>query len=170
MTKILIILKKRTLYLYKNGQIIRSFPVAIGKPATPTPLGNFSIINKIKNPYNKVLGSRWMQFTHRMHGIHGTNQPWSIGKAVSSGCVRMYNHDAEFVYDQVNIGTPIEIKENNTAYNQKNQSFIYYTVKNGDTLYRIAQKFNTTAKLISKANNSINSHLIFPGQKIKIPN
>jgi nucleoid-associated protein YgaU len=169
MAKILIILNERTLYLYQNNQVIRSFPVAIGKPSTPTPTGNFSIINKLKNPYNKALGTRWMQFTHQMHGIHGNNQPSSIGKAISNGCVRMYNKDAEFLYDRVSIGTPVEIKQNRTGLgNGSNQS--YYIVKAGDTLYQIAKKFNTTVEKIIKINPNIkNKNSIYPGQRIKIP-
>ncbi|WP_018248286.1 L,D-transpeptidase family protein [Orenia marismortui] len=166
MAKILIVLNERMLYLYQNNKIISSFPVAIGKESTPTPTGNFSIINKTKNPYNKALGSRWMQFTHKMHGIHGTNKPWLIGQAVSHGCVRMYNKDAEFVYKRIDIGTPVEIK-----YNHNNsRGFLYYTVKNGDTLYKIAKNHNTTVNKLLKINKQIkNKNSIYPGQLIKIP-
>ncbi|PRX26485.1 LysM domain-containing protein [Orenia metallireducens] len=170
MAKILIILDERTLYLYQNNQVVRSFPVAIGKASTPTPTGNFSIINKLKNPYNKALGTRWMQFTHRMHGIHGNNQPSSIGKAISNGCVRMYNKDAEFLYDRVSIGTPVEIRQNRRTDSKNKSGYSYYTVKTGDTLYQIAKKFNTTVEKIIAINPNIkNKNTIYPGQQIKIP-
>ncbi|AGB41617.1 hypothetical protein Halha_1680 [Halobacteroides halobius DSM 5150] len=166
MSKILIILNQRRLYLYQGRQVDRSFPVAIGKDSTPTPTGNFSILNKIKNPYNPALGSRWMQFTRRMHGIHGTNQPWLIGQAVSHGCVRMYNQDAEYIYDRVEVGTPVEIikSQSNTT-----RDFFYYTVEPGDTLYKIANSFNTTVNVIVDLNKIENKNLIYPGQKLKIP-
>ncbi|WP_027339781.1 L,D-transpeptidase family protein [Halonatronum saccharophilum] len=169
MKRIVIILNERRLYLYEGDKMLRSFPVAIGKADAPTPTGTFHIINMTKNPYNKALGTRWMQFTHRMHGIHGTNAPWSIGKAVSKGCVRMYNHDAEYLYDQVQVGTEIKIKSNSTKRDKDYENFKYYTIQPGDTLYKIAKRFNTTIEEIIKINRISNKNLIHPGQKIKIP-
>ncbi len=169
MTEILLILNKRKLFLYENNRIVRSFSVAIGKAGTPTPTGTFTIINKIKNPYNPVLGSRWMQFTPQMHGIHGTNQPWLIGQAVSNGCVRMYNQDAEFLFSRISTGTTLKINNNNSSETNYN-NFIYYIIKRGDTLYKIAKKYNVSVKDIIKVNNIKDSHRIHPGQKIKIPN
>lgn len=110
MSQILIVLAERKLYLYFNNSLDKILPVAIGKESTPTPTGSFSIINKIIEPYNPALGSRWLQFSYQMHGIHGTNQPQLIGKAVSHGCVRMYNQDVEYIFSKVSIGTPVEIK------------------------------------------------------------
>ncbi|GAB6100523.1 hypothetical protein JCM16358_24020 [Halanaerocella petrolearia] len=169
MSKILIILNQRRLYLYQQGRVVNSFPVAIGKPSTPTPIGNFSILNKVKNPYNPALGTRWMQFTSREHGIHGTNKPWLIGQAVSHGCVRMYNRDAEYVYDRVQVGTPVEIRASRSNNVSSDRDFFYYTVKRKDTLYKIAQRFNTTVDRIAKLNKLKNRRLIHPGQKLKIP-
>ncbi len=94
-----------------NNKAIASYPVAIGKPATPTPVGNFRIINKIFQP-GGILGTRWMQFTPQQHGVHGTNKPWLIGQAVSHGCVRMHNQDVEQVYNKVRIGDQIVIRQN----------------------------------------------------------
>ncbi|MCK8826743.1 L,D-transpeptidase family protein [Natroniella acetigena] len=171
MAKILIILNERKLYLLQDNQVTNSFPVAIGKPATPTPPGNYRIINKIKNPSNPALGTRWMQFTTRMHGIHGTNNPASIGTAASLGCVRMYNHDAEYLYSQVKVGTPIEIKQQQTRNpDNPDNNLTYYTVQPGDSLYQIAKKFNTTVQELVRLNNLSNQDLIYPGQRLKIPN
>lgn len=97
----------RTLTLFSGSAIVGVFPVAIGKPATPTPLGNFSIIEKRMNP-GGAFGARWMRF-YNGYGIHGTNNPASIGKAVSNGCVRMFNHDVIQVYNKVDYGTPVRI-------------------------------------------------------------
>jgi lipoprotein-anchoring transpeptidase ErfK/SrfK len=97
----------RTLTLFRGGAIVGVYPVAVGKASTPTPQGTFSIIEKRMNP-GGAFGARWMRF-YGGNGIHGTNNPASIGKAVSHGCVRMYNRDAIQVYSQVEIGTPVRI-------------------------------------------------------------
>jgi L,D-transpeptidase ErfK/SrfK len=102
----------RTLTLFKNGAAIRTYPVAVGKPATPTPLGNFSIIEKRMNP-GGAFGARWMRFAGG-NGIHGTNNPSSIGKAISHGCVRMHNRDVIEVYSKVDYGTPVRVIGNST--------------------------------------------------------
>nr|WP_094549199.1 L,D-transpeptidase [Petroclostridium xylanilyticum] len=98
----------RTLTLYRNGSVYKTYPVAVGKPSTPTPKGTFTILNKAVNP-GGPFGARWMGFTRRGHGIHGTNNPASIGKAVSHGCVRMYNKDVIELYNLVPIGTTVKI-------------------------------------------------------------
>lgn len=97
---------ERSLGLFEGGRLIRKYPVAVGKPETPTPLGTFRILEKVMNP-GGVLGTRWMAFTYEMHGIHGTNHPELIGQAVSHGCVRMYNENVEELYGMVDIGTPV---------------------------------------------------------------
>lgn len=98
----------RTLTLYRNGQWVKSYPVAVGKPSTPTPKGNFTIVNKALNP-GGPFGTRWMGLSKPHYGIHGTNNPSSIGKAVSNGCIRMYNKDVNKLYDFVPIGTVVKI-------------------------------------------------------------
>jgi len=172
-TQINIALAKRKLILKIEDNIFSTYPVAIGKPSTPTPTGDFKIINKIKNP-GGALGSRWMQFTWRQHGIHGTNQPQSIGQAVSLGCVRMYNHDVEAVYDRVKINTPIKIRhyfesDKEPTDNPYKDNALIYTVKKGDTLWKISQQFNVTVKSI-KTVNQLTGDIIYPGQKLIIPN
>jgi len=79
MVKILINLAQRRLYLYKNEQALNSYPVAIGKPNTPTPPGTYHIVTKIVNPHLTVLGTRWMGLSIPRYGIHGTPAPWTIG-------------------------------------------------------------------------------------------
>lgn len=69
---ILITKSVRQLTLYNNRTPLRQYPVAIGKPATPTPEGNFAIAIKIMNP-GGVLGTRWMGLNYDSYGIHGTN-------------------------------------------------------------------------------------------------
>lgn len=88
-------------YIYPG---IKSF----GKPSTPTPLGNFKIVNKVINP-GGPFGVRWMGLSIPGYGIHGTNNPPSIGTRASNGCIRMYNKDVIEVFNKVPIGTPVQI-------------------------------------------------------------
>jgi hypothetical protein len=57
------------------------------------------------------LGSRWLGLSRRGYGIHGTNEPESIGKQESPGCIRMHNADVEEVFDVVSVGTPVTMIE-----------------------------------------------------------
>jgi len=98
----------RRLRLMRDGWVVYDFSVAVGKPSTPTPVGHFRILEKVMNP-GGPFGTRWMRFTDRGHGIHGTDQPWLIGQAVSNGCIRMRNEDVELLYGEVHIGTPVII-------------------------------------------------------------
>jgi L,D-transpeptidase ErfK/SrfK len=103
-------LSKRELILKEGEQILKTYPVAVGKPSTPTPVGNWRIIQKTVNP-GGAFGARWMRLNISWggYGIHGTNDPESIGKAVSHGCVRMYNEDVIELYDIVPLGTEVNI-------------------------------------------------------------
>lgn len=107
MKRIVISLAERRLYLFEEEKIIRSYPVAIGQPLSPTPIGTFSIRHKLMNP-GGPFGTRWMSFQPH-YGIHGTNRPSLIGQPASNGCVRMFNKDIEDLYHFVEVGTLIEI-------------------------------------------------------------
>lgn len=107
---IVIDISDRKLSLYLDGQLNRTFPVAVGKKSTPTPAGNWTITKK--GLWGRQFGGYFMQLSvpSGIYGIHGTNKPWSIGKAVSNGCIRMYSQDARYVYNLVSIGTVVKIK------------------------------------------------------------
>jgi lipoprotein-anchoring transpeptidase ErfK/SrfK len=100
----------RTLTLFRNGKWYKSYKVAVGKPSTPTPRGTFKIVEKAINP-GGPFGVRWLGLSAPGgdYGIHGTNNPSSIGKAVSNGCVRMYNKDVLELANTVPIGTVVKI-------------------------------------------------------------
>lgn len=100
----------RRLTLLKNGIVFKTYPIAIGKPSTPTPKGTFKIINKAVNP-GGPFGARWIGLNapNGDYGIHGTNNPSSIGKAVSNGCIRMYNNNVIELFNLVPIGTIVTI-------------------------------------------------------------
>lgn len=122
-SKIIINLPSRTLAYYEDGALVKEYLVAIGKPSTPTPVGEFQIQEKIINPVwyppdkkgwavlsgpANPLGYRWMGIGGN-YGIHGTNMPWSIGSVVSNGCIRMFEEQAEELFDKVAIHTPVYI-------------------------------------------------------------
>ena len=118
----LVSIPDRKLALVENGRVIRIYRVAVGKAATPSPVGSFKIVNRVTNPAyyhkgqvieagkNNPVGSRWMGLTAKGYGIHGTNQPHSIGKAASTGCIRMGQHDLEELFELANVGDTVEIR------------------------------------------------------------
>lgn len=106
---ILIHTSRRSLQLYEGQQLLQSYSIAIGKTATPTPYGRFSIANKHLNP-GGVFGSHWLGLSISNYGIHGTNNPSSIGQSVSKGCIRLQNHDIEKLFPMINVGTPVIIQ------------------------------------------------------------
>lgn len=107
--RIVIDVRNLQLILFKDNLQLKNFPIAIGKPGTPSPVGNWEIISKEK--WGEGFGSRWLGLNvpFGMYGIHGTNNPGSIGNIISSGCIRMFNNDVEQVYNLVQIGTPVHI-------------------------------------------------------------
>jgi len=101
-------LTSRQLKLYRDGTLAKSYPVGIGKMLTPTPTGTYNIVNKVPNP-GGPFGDMWMGLSKPTYGIHGTNDPSSIGHYVSHGCIRMYNHDVLELASLVPLGTPVTI-------------------------------------------------------------
>lgn len=110
-------LSKRRLYLYDGTRLVKTYPVGVGKIAAQTPRGDFHIINKVPYPNSykggplSVFGTFWLGLNKPHYGIHGTNNPVSIGKYVSRGCIRMYNKDVEELARKVPIGTPVKINK-----------------------------------------------------------
>ncbi|MDI6812099.1 MAG: L,D-transpeptidase [Desulfitobacteriaceae bacterium] len=102
---------QRLLELYEGPRLLGRYPIAIGRAGTPTPEGRFTIAEKRTNP-GGVFGSRWLGLSSAHYGIHGTNNPASIGQAVSKGCIRMHNRDVERLFEKVAPGTPVNIYRN----------------------------------------------------------
>jgi lipoprotein-anchoring transpeptidase ErfK/SrfK len=100
---------RRRIELYEGNRLIRNYPIAVGKGTTPTPQGRFTIASKTAYP-GGIFGSHWMGLSIPHYGIHGTNNPSSIGQAVSKGCIRMHNRDVENLFQYVEIGTPVIIQ------------------------------------------------------------
>ena len=118
---VVVSLEDRKLALVEDGQVKKVYTVAIGKPSTPSPVGTFTIQRRVKNPVyqheGKVVqpgpanpvGTRWMGLSVKGYGIHGTNEPKSIGKAASHGCIRMARKDLEEMYEMVHVGDTVEL-------------------------------------------------------------
>jgi lipoprotein-anchoring transpeptidase ErfK/SrfK len=119
-------LNERKVYVYKGSQIVATYPVAIGKKGRETPTGEWQVMETLVNPgwtnfntgkmmppgKNNPLGSRWIGFWtdgKDTIGFHGTNKPDSIGKAVSSGCVRMHDKDVQALYPLIKVGTIVRV-------------------------------------------------------------
>ena len=161
----------RKLHFVKGQREIIVYPVAVGKPATPTPAGTYHIINKVVNP-GGVLGTRWMglDIPNGPYGIHGTFQPDSIGKAISNGCIRMYNQDIENIFSQVFLGTTVVINPGSPGPGFPGQGeYITYVVKPGDTLWQIAAQYGLSADQLASYNNITDPNNLQVGQELRIP-
>lgn len=99
---------KRELKLYDGNQLLKQYPIAVGRMVTATPVGTYKIVNKQLNP-GGPFGAYWMGLSRPHYGIHGTNDPTSIGKSVSHGCIRMYNKDVLELSQLVLYGTTVKI-------------------------------------------------------------
>lgn len=109
-TSILIDLEKLTLTVLDGNRPFREYPVAVGKPGTPSPIGEWKIIDKSYD-WGGAFGVRYMGLNVPWgnYGIHGTNNPWSIGTAASAGCIRMFNEDVIQVFEWAPVGTRVRI-------------------------------------------------------------
>jgi len=103
--------EKAELTVFFDGKPWKTYPVAVGRWATLTPVGEWKIVEK-GYEQGGAFGTRWMALDVPWggYGIHGTNRPWSIGSYASLGCVRMFNEDVEELFEIVPIGTRVKIK------------------------------------------------------------
>jgi lipoprotein-anchoring transpeptidase ErfK/SrfK len=125
---IVILRGSNKLFFFDKAKYVRSFGVATGQAAFPTPLGNYEIVTLQRNPWwypppsdwaadsepvppgpGNPLGTRWMGISAPYVGIHGTPDAASIGYSASHGCIRMRIPDAEWLFRRVEIGTPVFI-------------------------------------------------------------
>jgi lipoprotein-anchoring transpeptidase ErfK/SrfK len=121
-SRVLVDLSERRLTLYRRGKPVLTATVAVGSPSTPTPTGRFYVNQRLVptdpgGPYGPgAIGLS--AFSNVLTGwvqggpvaIHGTNEPWSIGHAVSNGCIRLPNRTLERVFRQTPAGTPVIIR------------------------------------------------------------
>lgn len=136
----LIINKETNQLAYINeGEIAGTYGAATGKTTDLTPEGLFTVTVKAKDPYYRKknipggdprnpLGTRWIGFDAegtdgRIYGIHGTNQPSSIGKYISNGCIRLLNKNVEFIYDRVPLGTKVLVVKTSKSFQELGKDY-----------------------------------------------
>jgi hypothetical protein len=120
--QVVVSLEGRRLVLLEDGQVKRIYPVAVGRTTTPSPTGKFQVIVRLENPTyyhpgkviapgaSNPLGTRWIGLNQKGYGIHGTNEPRSVGHAASHGCIRMAKVDLEEPFTLVSVGDELEIR------------------------------------------------------------
>jgi len=131
---IVINLSEMRLYYFfqqKGINLVRTFPIGIGREGYDTPLGQFRIIQKQENPSwhppesvraekpelpkivppgpDNPLGTHSLRLSLNTYLIHGTNKPWGVGRRVSHGCIRLYPEDIPILFNLVKIGDKVEI-------------------------------------------------------------
>ncbi len=120
-------LSDRRVYVYRQQQLLTSYPIAVGREGWETPTGQYQVIQKIQEPAwqhpftgeiippgpENPLGMRWIGFwtdgTNYI-GFHGTPNEDTVGQAASHGCIRMLNQDVQLLFDKVTIGTPVIVE------------------------------------------------------------
>ncbi|KHE71759.1 L,D-transpeptidase family protein [Halobacillus sp. BBL2006] len=155
------------LAFYEKGTLQKVFPVATGRTRSLTPEGKFYLVNKVKNrPWYKEnipggdprnpLGARWLgikvpgDWAHtsgNLYGVHGTNNPSSIGTYASSGCIRMYNKDVIWLYDRADKDIPVYITSSSSSFTALAQN---YGVGNAKKVVAGYETFNDTLRYGSK--------------------
>ena len=124
--KIVVSLPDHKLAVVEGEQVVKIFPTAVGAQRTPSPTGTFQIVQRVSNPtwYSKgkvvgpgktnPVGTRWIGLSVKGYGIHGTNNPASIGHNASHGCIRMRNRDVEELFTMVGVGDTVELHSERT--------------------------------------------------------
>ena len=128
---IIIDTEARYLYLVLGNGLAKRYGVGVGRPGfewagvhkitrkakwpewTPPEEMRQRVANlpvSMKGGINNPLGARALYLGSTLYRIHGSNQPWTIGHAVSSGCIRMRNQDVVDLYDRVKVGTKVIVK------------------------------------------------------------
>lgn len=111
----------RKLAVTEGGNVVATFPVAVGASVSPSPTGEFTIVSRVANPTyyhtgsvipsgkDNPVGTRWLGLSKKGYGIHGTNAPRSIGRAASHGCIRLRNRDMERLFTMLQVGDVVQI-------------------------------------------------------------
>jgi lipoprotein-anchoring transpeptidase ErfK/SrfK len=119
--RIVVSIPDRKLILMEADRVVKIYDTAVGAPRTPSPSGSYKIVQALPDPtwYTKgkivppgksnPLGPRWLGLSVKGYGIHGTNNPSSIGRNASHGCIRMRNRDVEELFEMVSVGDEVEM-------------------------------------------------------------
>ncbi|HET9268254.1 MAG TPA: L,D-transpeptidase [Vicinamibacterales bacterium] len=124
--RVVVSIPDRKLAVIEDGTAVEVYDVAVGKPSTPSPVGTFTIVNRVAHPTyyrpglvipagdRNPLGTRWIGLSEKGYGIHGTSEPASIGYAKSHGCIRLRNADVERLYERLRPGDVVELHAERT--------------------------------------------------------
>jgi lipoprotein-anchoring transpeptidase ErfK/SrfK len=124
--RVVVSIPDRKLALLENDQVVGIYAVAVGASVSPSPVGTFTIVNRVSNPtcYRpgmivgpgraNPIGTRWIGLSVKGYGIHGTDAPASIGFAKSHGCIRLRNEDVEELFARVRSGDVVELHAERT--------------------------------------------------------
>ena len=119
--RIVVSIPEHKLVLVEGDRVMKVYDIASGRPSSPTPRGEYHIVTHVAHPtwygphrvvppgVSNPLGTRWMGLSVAGFGIHGTNDPRSIGHDASHGCIRMRNADVEELFELVTVGIPVEL-------------------------------------------------------------
>jgi lipoprotein-anchoring transpeptidase ErfK/SrfK len=125
--RVVVSIPDRKLALIDGDQVVSIYPIAVGAPVSPSPVGTFSVVSRVTNPTyyrpGKVIGpgagnpigTRWIGLSVKGFGIHGTDDPRSIGFAKSHGCIRLRNQDVEQLFEQLRAGDVVELHAERTS-------------------------------------------------------
>jgi hypothetical protein len=120
---VLVSIPDRKLAVLENGTVVAGFSISVGAENSPSPKGEFKIVNRVSNPAyyhegvvvpagkSNPVGTRWIGLSEKGYGIHGTNVPKSIGRAASHGCIRLRNRDMEKLFGMLRVGDVVEIRD-----------------------------------------------------------
>ena len=161
-------------FLHDRPQTVTTFPVGIGDEGKETPVGTFTVIEKIKDPSwyvpesirierpdlpavvppgpDNPMGSHALRLSKPTVLIHGTNRPWGIGARVSHGCIRLYQEDIALLFGMIQRGTQVFIVDQPVKAAAKGDR-IYLQVhdyEDGRDLYREALKVLEAKNLASR--------------------
>ena len=133
------------LYYWRNGEVAAYYPISIGRITERwnTPVGALHVVSKLVDPVwrspdwaglgdvppgpKNPLGNRWLGLNREGYGIHGTNEPTSIGRTVSHGCIRMFPQHILQLFDDAWINMPVIITYQTVALARSN-GVIYMAV------------------------------------------
>lgn len=114
-----------------GGWRVRIYPIGLGRQGWETPEGDYTIVDMVDDPSwtppaslrkekpdlpasippgpDNPLGRHWLGLSAPGVGIHGTNEPYGVGRRVSHGCIRLYPEDIADLVRRVHVGTPVRI-------------------------------------------------------------
>ena len=142
------------LYYYLSDSEVMTFPLGVGMEGWDTPAGKYWIGEKRKDPVwyipasiqqemesprkfvppgpDNPLGSYWMRLSKTTYGIHGTNNPWAVGRNVTHGCIRLYPEDIAYLFPRVPAKTPVEVIYQHAKIGYRDGKVYFQAYRNRD--------------------------------------